>query len=324
MSSPGKPTGSASRGWAYLLAVLASVAVAVQARLNGEFRLLVGDAVQAAFWSFLIGLALLVVIVSCRSDQRRAAVRFGRALRDGFPRWQTLGGLAGATMIIGQAASVPVLGVALFTVLLVAGQTVMSLAVDRWGLAPGGRRAVTTARVLGAVLMIVGVTLAASGRLSGDVVWWWLAAITVVGALLPFQQAVNAQVAAAARSPMVAATVNFAVGSVALASAVVVRALLDVAPLAVPPSPLEHPVVWSAGPLGVFFVAVAAVAVPRLGVLVFGLITIAGQVVASLVIDAVGDAVPVTATLVLGVLLSVVAVVVGSLRGMGQSAPWQR
>jgi transporter family-2 protein len=304
---------------------VASAAVAVQARVNGEFGQLLGDAVQAAWLGFLAGLVALLLVVAGRSRQRAATVRLRDSLSAGLPAWQTLGGVAGATMIISQAAAVPVLGVALFTVLLVGGQTSMGLAVDRWGLAPGGRRAITRRRLLGVVLMVGGVALAASDRLlGGGVAWWWLPAIAAVGAGLPFQQAYNARVAGAAGSPIVAAAVNFTVGSTALTAAVLLRwALAGIAP-AVLPSPLEHPAVWTAGLLGVFFVFSAAIAVPRLGVLVFGLITVAGQLLASLTIDVYSGQVVVTPALAAGVLLCVVAVVTGSGRGMGQSVAWQR
>lgn len=308
-------TTGTDRWVGYLLAALASIAIAVQAQWNGEFGQLVDNPVEAAWLGFLLGLAALIVVNVARARQRDSLRRFSRALMNGFPPWQLVGGLAGATMIISQAAAVPTLGVALFSVLLVSGQTIMSLGVDRWGLAPGGHRPVTPARTLGAVLTVIGVALAVSGRISvGSVAIWWVLAIILVGSLLPFQQAFNAQIAGAAGSPLVAALVNFTVGAIALTLVMLSRWVFAGVEFSRPPSPLDHPTAWAAGLLGVFFVLVAAVVVPRVGVLVFGLITIAGQLIASLVIDALGGQIEVSTSLISGTVLCVVAVGIGSLR----------
>ena len=279
----------------------------MQGHYNAEFGLLLGNAVEAAWLGFLEGLLALVVIVGIW--QRAALRRFGHALREGFPRWQMLGGMVGATMIMGQAGTIPVLGVALFAVLLVSGQTLMSLVVDTWGLAPGGRRPVTGARVLGAVLTIVGIALAVAGRMHvGSLSIGLVLTVIGIGALLPFQFAFNAQVGRAARSPLVAALVNFTVGSLMLSGVLLIRG----GGLVRPPSPLDNPGVWAAGLLGVFAVIVAALVVPTVGVLVFSLLMVCGQLVFSLLVDVAAGQVRVTGTLVAGVLVCVVAVIVAS------------
>lgn len=262
---------------------------------------------QAAWWGFLEGWLLLVTVVLLW--HRRALTQFLRRLRSGFPLWQMTGGLVGASLIIGQAAAISTMGVALFTVLVVCGQTIMSLAVDRWGLAPGGRRAVTPLRTLGAMLMIAGVALALSGR-SGATGLAPLLVLAVlgIGCLLPFQFAFNAQIAQVSGSALVAALVNFTVGTAMLTTVMVLRGET----FAQPPSPLIHPAVWLAGFLGVFAVLIAARVVPSVGVLVFGLLIVTGQLVFSLLIDGLFAVVTLSAALVAGVLLCVVAVIAGS------------
>ena len=54
----------------------------------------------------------------------------------------------------------PSLGVAVFTVAVVAGQSSNSLIVDRMGLGPAGKQAITRSRVISAVLAVVAVTVA--------------------------------------------------------------------------------------------------------------------------------------------------------------------
>lgn len=283
--------------------------------MNGSFATYLGNPIEVAWISFLVALAATLVIVAVW--QRDALGQFLGSLRSGFPAWYLVGGLVGACLVMTQAASVPLLGVALFGVLIVSGQTFSSLGVDRWGLVPGGRRYLTTPRVVGAALMIVGVVMASAARLAvADIAPVWLILVMVVGALLPFQLAANAQNARVSGSPLVAAMVNFAVGGLALTLLVLVRVFAGYGLSAVP-SPIARPDFWSGGLLGVIGIAIAALVVPWLGVLVFGLVSIAGLLVSSLLLDLIGGEIQVTSLLIAGVVVCVMAVVVGSMRGRG-------
>ena len=112
--------------------------IAVQSRINGELGHRIHDGIFAAVISFTVGLLLLVIVIACRRESREhltgdlpQAYRSGRLVW-----WQFLGGLGGASVVASQTLTVPLLGVALFTVALVAGMTGSSLLVDRIGLAP--------------------------------------------------------------------------------------------------------------------------------------------------------------------------------------------
>ncbi|WP_423784479.1 DMT family transporter, partial [Francisella tularensis] len=63
--------------------------------------------------------------------------------------------------MITQGVAVGVLGVALFTVGIVAGQVVGGLVLDRIGLGPGGRVMLTVPRMFGAVLAVIAVAVSA-------------------------------------------------------------------------------------------------------------------------------------------------------------------
>ena len=144
-----------------------------------------------------------------------AAARSG-ALRP----WQLLGGVAGASLVASQGITVGTIGVALFVVAVVAGQTSSGLAVDHAGLGPAGRRAVTGTRVLGAALTLAAVVVSVSGRLEGAGALTGAALLLALlpllaGAATSWQQAVNGRVSAAG-GPMAAALVNFVVGTACL------------------------------------------------------------------------------------------------------------
>jgi bacterial/archaeal transporter family-2 protein len=273
--------------WAMGLAFVVGLLVVAQGRSNGELAVVVGDGLLAAVISFVSGLLILVVIIAARPATRRAlTLSLPAELRSGRLRWWHLvGGLGGALLVAGQGLAVPLLGVALFTVGMVAGNTGTSLVVDRVGLGPGAARPVTARRVVAAVGSTVAVGLAVSGRaVAGDLVVWAVVLVLVAGAAVAVQSALNGQVAVRTGDPIAATTVNFVVGLAALLVALAVEHLAGHA-WAAPPPPWEAPLLWLGGPVGVLFIASASIVVRPLGVLLFGLLNIAGQLTGSLVSD---------------------------------------
>jgi transporter family-2 protein len=140
-------------------------------------------------------------------------------------------------------------------------------------------------------------------------VWLYLLVCLLAGALMPLQAGVNAQLARWVGHPVTASLVSFAVGTLALfAYTAAARPQLPTLS-AVASAPWW---VWAGGLLGSVFVTAAAAFAPRLGAATFISITIAGQVLVSILLDhfgAVGFAArPVTAPRLLGALLLVVGV----------------
>jgi transporter family-2 protein len=142
-------------------------------------------------------------------------------------------------------------------------------------------------------------------------VWLYLLVCLVAGALMPLQAGVNAQLARWVGHPVVASLVSFAVGTLALfAYSAALRPRLPAA-AALAEAPWW---VWGGGLLGAVFVTAAAAFAPRLGAATFISVTIAGQVLVSVLLDhfgAVGFAErPLTPLRVLGALLLVAGVLI--------------
>lgn len=292
--------------------------MSVQSRVNGELGRRLDDAVLAAVISFGGGLVLLFLTLPFSFRMRAGFGRVRSALRSHVLRpWHFLGGLAGATYVLGQSVTVVLIGVAMFTVGVVAGQTVSSLAVDRLGLGPAGVRAVTWPRVLGAVIMVVAVGVAVGGDLldaEADRVWALVLPLAA-GVGMAVQQAFNGRVGVAAGSPLTATLVNFTAGTTALVLAWGLTLVTSARGL---PSTLPtEPVLYLGGVVGVVFIAVASVLVSWTGVLLFGLASVAGQLLGSVVLDLTVPAVEgvVRATTLLGCGVAFVAVVVASVGG---------
>lgn len=282
---PGTPPPTPRRLLGIGVAVAAGVTVAVQSRINGELGVRLADGIAAAVVSFATGLVILAVLVPASPAGRRGLAALRRVLARGELRWwECLGGLCGALLVATQGLTVGVLGVAIFTVAVVAGQSASSLLVDRAGIGPAGRHPVTTARLIGAALAVLAVLLAVGNRL-GDPGGLVLAVLPLLGGLtVAWQQAVNGRVNVATGSALTATLVNFGAGTAALLVAFAVTAAVRGWPTGEPPT---EPWLYLGGPIGIVFIAVAAVVVRFTGVLVLGLATIAGQVIGAVVIDLV-------------------------------------
>ncbi|MEV6690114.1 DMT family transporter [Micromonospora sp. NPDC051196] len=303
------------RAGAVVLAAVAGMAVAVQSRINGELGVRLGDGLAAAVISFGVGLLLLVVLLPATRAGRRGLSALRAALGTGALRpWQCLGGACGALLVFTQGATVGTLGVAVFTVAVVAGQSGSSLAVDRAGIGPGGRQPLTGARLTGAALTVVAVLLAVGGRGLEPASLALTVLPLIAGVAVAWQQAVNGWVRVVTRSTLTATGVNFAVGTSVLLVAFAVSVAVRGAPSGGLPT---EPWLYLGGPVGVLFIAVAATVVRLVGVLVLGLATIAGQVIGAVLLDVL---LPTAAShpgprTVLGALLTLVAVGVATLGG---------
>lgn len=132
----------------------AGAASAVQQAANGRIRGAAMDATVAALVSFAGGTIVLAVITSGTGQI------FGR----NWPHewWLYLGGLAGVVYIVLAAAVVHRLGVLTVSLATVAGQLVAAVCLDAFWPAPG--TSLQAATVLGALLTVVAVGVAAAGR----------------------------------------------------------------------------------------------------------------------------------------------------------------
>ncbi|GAA5187026.1 DMT family transporter [Rugosimonospora acidiphila] len=291
-----------------VLSALAGAVLAVQSRINGDFGHRVHDGVAVSFISFgssLVFSALIMIGVAIRR-RARAIVREVRTHR--LPAWYYLGGIAGAYTILSQGEAVAALGVAVFTIAAVAGQSVSSLLVDRLGIGPAGRRSITGVRLVGAALAIVAVIASVSGELHGLRSIGLIVLPALAGIGTPFHQALNGRVRVASGSTMSATTINFLVGTVVLLPVFGID-------IALRGLPSGSPTPWPAylgGPLGVAFVAITITVVRYIGVLLLALATIVGQLVVAVILDEFAPeegAHPGPGTFI-GVALTIVSVVV--------------
>lgn len=312
--SPGNPSAVANQRLRKLgfaaAAICAGVLFAIQGRINGALGAAVGNGFIAADISFCGSLATASLLLPAVPSLRAGLRRVRRALGTGELRvWHCLGGIGGAMFVVSQSITVGLLGVALFTVGVVAGQTVSGLLVDKAGLGPSGPQPLTLARIAGAALTLTGVATALAGGIHARGGLVLVILPLVGGAALAVQQAVIGRVAQTAGSPMAAGMVNFVVGTVVLA---VAAAVSMVAVYGLPQAMPANPLLYLGGPIGAVFICAAAYLVAPLGVLVMALCAIAGQLIGSVLLDltipARGDHLEVATVVGAGVTLVAVAI----------------
>ena len=156
-------------------AVSIGAMTAIQARINGVLGVRLGDGIVAGFVSFGSGLLLLIVLVGAFPSGRSGIVRLWRGIRSRtIPVWMLLGGACGALTVTTQGLTAAVLGVSLFTVGVVAGQTLHGLILDRIGFGPAGVVAVTMGRVVGGALALLAVGISLGGDVLASAPLWML------------------------------------------------------------------------------------------------------------------------------------------------------
>jgi transporter family-2 protein len=105
-----------------------------------------------------------------------------------------------------------------------------------------------------------------------------------IGAILPMQAAINARLAKTSGSPVMAAFISFAVGTLALIIFLLIMGQFHFRFVS-SSSPWW---IWTGGLLGTFFVAGIVMLLPRLGVVLSFSLVLAGQMFAAILFDQFG------------------------------------
>ena len=141
------------RGLAVVLTAFVGGLIALQAPINSQLGRSVGT-FQAAFVSFLLGTILLAVIAAV------AKGGFGQIAEMRSLSWYYLtGGVLGAIYVTTVLVTVRSLGAGPVVAATIAGQLSASLVVDQLGILGVAKDPITVTKVVGVVLLSVGVYL---------------------------------------------------------------------------------------------------------------------------------------------------------------------
>ena len=296
-----------------LLAALSGAMIAIQARANGELSQRLNNGLQAALISFGSGLIILFAITLFNAKIKEGIKNLRQSVASKeIARWKLFAGALGGSFVAIQSQIVPLIGVAIFSVASIAGQTAMSLIVDRIGLTGGGKKLISPRRVLAAFLTVVAVFVSVLDRIDAKNLSMFAVIVGVIGgAIVGVQRALNGQINEHSQQSFTTSLVNFTTGTAFLLVLIIVGLIMDGNELSALPSGPWW--IYTGGIIGVIYIAFTSTIVQHLGVLTFTLFSVGGQLVGSLIIDLVSptEGVSVSAYLVTGIVMTYAGVVAG-------------
>jgi len=301
-----------------LLAALSGVLISLQTRANGELSHLINNGLEAALVSFGSGLIIILLVTPFNPHIKEGISNLrGSVARKEIAKWKLLAGALGGSFVAIQTQVVPLIGVAIYSVASIAGQTAMSLIVDRIGLTGGGKKLISPRRISAAFITVLAVLVSVLDRLNANN----LSKIAVIGgciagALVGFRSALNGEINEHSQQSFTTSLLNFITGTTFLIILMVGGLLLGKIHFSsLPAGPWW---IYTGGVIGVVYIAFISTIVQHLGVLTFTLFSVGGQLFSSLIIDLVSptDGVHVSAYLVTGIVMTYLGVIAG---GVGSS-----
>ena len=120
------------------LAAISGVMIALQARANGELSHRMGNPIEAALVSFGSGLIVISVIAVFNPAIKQGIRNLKSAVaKKEIPIWPLFAGMLGGSFVAFQTQVVPIVGVAIYSVASIAGQTAFSLFAVFFGVFAG-------------------------------------------------------------------------------------------------------------------------------------------------------------------------------------------
>jgi transporter family-2 protein len=207
--------------------------------------------------------------------------------------WHLIGGVGSAVYITAGILLFPRLGAVVSVGLFIVGQMLASALLDGFGWLGVERQPVGVADVVGTVLVVAAAFLIVRAQTDTGVLesavrdrLGWIAFGLIAGAVLPIQGAINAQLRHDLDKPLAAAAFSFSVATLAMALALILALVIARAP---------RPRIdgldglpwwgWVGGLCGATYVTSVFVLIPEIGVAQTIALTVAGQQVASVLVD---------------------------------------
>ena len=298
------------------LAALSGVMIALQARANGELSYRLDNAPQAALVSFSSGLFFITIYAIFSPKIKEGIRRLRSAVRSGeIPKIRLLAGSLGGAFVALQTSVVPLIGVALYSVASIAGQSTVSLLVDRIGLTGGGVKLISPRRIAAAFITVIAVLVSVIDKLEADNFQLFALLLAVIaGVLVGVQRALNGQINEHSQNSYTTSLLNFITGTSFLTLFIII--LIALGRVELQPLPIGPWWIYTGGVIGVIYIAATSLIVQHLGVLTFTLFSVGGQLIASLLLDIYSptQGVSVSWYLVSGIAMTYIGVLVGGVR----------
>lgn len=215
-----------------LLGILMGLGLPLQTGINARLTHKLGSPYNASFVSFIIAFIFLLLLVFI--TEQNYFIPFGELA--GEPLWIWMGGVCGFIFLTGNIVLFARLGGVQTVIFPVLGQILMGLIIDNFGLFYAPQTDLTLLRVLGAILVLLGVINVVMAKKTPDnnllnkpkrqhTLLWQIFGI-IAGMLSTVQTAVNGHLGIILASPVKAAVISFIIG-IALLAVICVIILLQ-------------------------------------------------------------------------------------------------
>lgn len=281
-----------------LLGILMGLGLPLQTGINARLTHKLGSPYNASFVSFIIAFIFLLLLVFI--TEQNYFIPFGELA--GEPLWIWMGGVCGVIFLTGNIVLFARLGGVQTVIFPVLGQILMGLIIDNFGLFYAPQTDLTLLRILGAILVLLGVINVVMAKKTPDnnllnkpkrqhTLLWQIFGI-ISGMLSTVQTAVNGHLGIILASPVKAAVISFIIG-IALLAVICVIILLQrktVPALRIKPRRRENYPwwIWLGGILGGLFVLTNAYLSNIIGTGMTIIAILIGSTSGGLIIDCFG------------------------------------
>lgn len=281
-----------------LLGILMGLGLPLQTGINARLTHKLGSPYNASFVSFIIAFIFLLLLVFI--TEQNYFIPFGELA--GEPLWIWMGGVCGFIFLTGNIVLFARLGGVQTVIFPVLGQILMGLIIDNFGLFYAPQTDLTLLRILGAILVLLGVINVVMAKKTLDnnllnkpkrqhTLLWQIFGI-IAGMLSTVQTAVNGHLGIILASPVKAAVISFIIG-IALLAVICVIILLQrkaVPALRIEPRRRENYPwwIWLGGILGGLFVLTNAYLSNIIGTGMTIIAILIGSTSGGLIIDCFG------------------------------------
>ncbi|HDF1459543.1 TPA: DMT family transporter [Staphylococcus aureus] len=269
----------------YIIGVLVGMLIPIQTSVNSRLSLYTKSPFYTSFISFSVGTICLIVLNIFINPDVFSLHFFSNQT---FNYTWFVGGLLGVGYLTGNLLLLPKLGATLTVIATVAGQIIMGVIIDTFGLFGATIHDFNLIKAIGVLLLIIGIVIMnqfnKNNLLLTDQKYllFWLLLGFIFGFFPPIQTTINSLLASHTHSP---AFVSFAIGSITL---LILTAIFNRS-LKLKTSHLKFgklkPIYFTGGILGMAFVTSNIILMPHLGAALTTLIGMFGQILMGILID---------------------------------------
>lgn len=272
----------------YFIGVIVGMFIPIQTSVNSRLSLYTKSPFYTSFISFSVGTICLIVLNIFINPDVFSLHFFSNQT---FNYTWFVGGLLGVGYLTGNLLLLPKLGATLTVIATVAGQIIMGVIIDTFGLFGATVPEFNLIKAIGVLLLIVGIiTMNQINKCNllltnqKHLIFWLLLGFTF-GFFPPIQTTINSLLASHTHSPAFASLVSFTIGSITL---LILTAIFNRS-LKLKTSHLKFgklkPIYFTGGILGMAFVTSNIILMPHLGAALTTLIGMFGQILMGILID---------------------------------------